>query len=80
MIPQPIPEPPFDLERIARKLKINPANPITCFVLKFHKKTAGAIRKRCCMYKEELMMAAWAPRRIQRWLDMGYDLDLMDAL
>lgn len=25
-IPQPIPEPPFIFERIAKKLKINPAN------------------------------------------------------
>jgi hypothetical protein len=55
-------------------------HPIARFLKKFHKKTADKVRLRCSIYKEELMAAAWAPRRIQRWLDMGYDLDLLDAL
>jgi hypothetical protein len=58
----------------------NPTNPLVKFLKKFHKRTANGVRTRCAVYKEELMAAAWAPRRIQRWLDMGYDLDLLDAL
>jgi hypothetical protein len=58
----------------------NPINPIAKFLKKFHKRVAKGVYDRCAIYKEELMAAAWAPRRIQRWLDMGYDLDLLDAL
>ena len=35
---------------------------------------AATIRERCSIYKEELMMAAWAPSRIEKWLEGGYDV------
>lgn len=55
-------------------------NPIRRFFKYLHKKAGASIRERCSVYKEELMAAAWAPKRIQRWLDMGYDLDLLEEL
>jgi hypothetical protein len=44
----------------------------------FHARAAKSIRDRCGQYKEELVATALAPRRIQRLLDMGYDLDVLD--
>ena len=35
---------------------------------------AAAIRARCAIYKEELMMTAWSPSRIEKWLERGYDV------
>lgn len=32
-------------------------------------------RRRASLLKEEIVMRAYHPDRIQRWLDMGYDLD-----
>ena len=29
--------------------------------------------KRCKIYKEEIMMKAWHPSRVERLLEMGYD-------
>jgi hypothetical protein len=55
-------------------------NPLVRLLRFFQKKTATFVRSACEVYKEELMMSAWAPRRIQRWLDMGYDLDVLEWL
>jgi hypothetical protein len=55
-------------------------HPLVGFLKRVHKRLGAQLRKRCGVYKEELMMAAWAPRRIQRWLDMGYNLEMVDAL
>jgi hypothetical protein len=35
---------------------------------------ASAVRARCAVYKEELMKVAWAPSRIEKWLERGYDV------
>jgi hypothetical protein len=32
-------------------------------------------RERCQIIKEDLMAAAWHPRRVERWLQEGYSLD-----
>ena len=32
------------------------------------------IQRRCDIYKEELMQVCWHPVRVQRYLDMGYDI------
>jgi hypothetical protein len=32
-------------------------------------------KKRCLAIKEELVMAAWHPRRVEAWLNLGYDPD-----
>jgi hypothetical protein len=55
-------------------------NPLVRLLRFFQKKTATFVRSACEVYKEELMMTAWAPKRIQRWLDMGYDLDVLEWL
>jgi hypothetical protein len=34
---------------------------------------AASIRDSCAVYKEELMKTAWAPSRIEKWLECGYD-------
>jgi len=56
------------------------SHPLLVLFKKFHKRLGEKLRKRCEVYKEELMMAAWAPKRIQRWLDMGCELDILDSL
>lgn len=33
--------------------------------------------ERCALLKEELMMAAWHPRRVERWLDAGIEVEDM---
>jgi hypothetical protein len=33
--------------------------------------------KRCRVYKEELMMVTWHPLRLQKWIDLGLDIDDM---
>jgi hypothetical protein len=33
--------------------------------------------KRCAQYKEEIMMKAWRPSRVQKLLEMGYDVEDM---
>ena len=33
--------------------------------------------KRCKEYKEEIMMKAWHPTRVQKLLEMGYDIEDM---
>ena len=37
-------------------------------------------RRRASLLKEEIVMRAYHPDRIQRWLDMGYDLDAICEL
>ena len=37
-------------------------------------------RRRSSIIKEELIMRAYHPDRIQRWLDMGFDLDVLCEL
>lgn len=36
-------------------------------------------QERCKIIKEELMMTAWHPRRVERWLQEGYSLDEITA-
>jgi hypothetical protein len=33
--------------------------------------------KRCAHYKEEIMMKAWCPSRVEKLLEMGYDIEDM---
>lgn len=33
---------------------------------------AATIKKRCAVYKEDLIAAAWAPSRVEKWLERGY--------
>jgi len=33
--------------------------------------------KRCALYKEEIMMKAWHPSRVERLLEMGYEMEDM---
>jgi len=39
-----------------------------------------ALKKRCSIYKEELIQKTMHPLRIQRYLDDGYDIDEIDNL
>jgi hypothetical protein len=32
---------------------------------------------RCAIYKEEIMMKAWHPSRVERLIEMGYDMEDM---
>ena len=34
---------------------------------------AAAIKKRCDIYKEELIAAAWKPSRVEKWIEDGFD-------
>ena len=33
--------------------------------------------RRCAQYKEEIMMKAWRPSRVEMLLEMGYDVEDM---
>ena len=33
--------------------------------------------KRCAQYKEQIMMKAWHPSRVERMLEMGYEMEDM---
>ena len=33
--------------------------------------------KRCAQYKEEIMMKVWHPSRVQKLLEMGYEMEDM---
>jgi hypothetical protein len=33
--------------------------------------------KRCAQYKEEIMMKVWHPSRVEKLLEMGYDIEDM---
>jgi Leucine-rich repeat (LRR) protein len=37
----------------------------------------GRCMKRCATYKEEIMMKAWHPSRVEMLLEMGYDVEDM---
>jgi hypothetical protein len=32
---------------------------------------------RCAIYKEEIMMKAWHPSRVEKLIEMGYDIEDM---
>ncbi len=51
----------FAMNRIKRRWK--------AFVNSKHRQ-----QKRCLEWKEELMMVAWHPRRVELWLDAGWDV------
>jgi Leucine-rich repeat (LRR) protein len=34
-------------------------------------------KERCAMFKEELIMVTWHPRRIEKWLNLGVDIEDM---
>jgi hypothetical protein len=38
-----------------------------------------ALKERCNIYKEELIQRAMHPSRIQKYLDMGIDLEDLDS-
>jgi hypothetical protein len=31
--------------------------------------------ERCATYKEEIMMKAWHPSRVEKLIEMGYDME-----
>jgi hypothetical protein len=33
--------------------------------------------ERCAIYKEEIMMTVWHPKRVEKLLEMGYDIEDM---
>jgi hypothetical protein len=49
-------------------------NPINKLVATFNQIHSKEIKKRCAIYKEELIKKVWHPSRIQKLLDMGYDI------
>jgi hypothetical protein len=36
---------------------------------------AAAIEKRCAVYKEDLIAAAWAPSRVEKWVENDIELE-----
>lgn len=51
------------------------------FCRSFHQHHAASIKARCAVYKEELMVAAWHPDRLERWLNEGLvTLETLDEL
>lgn len=40
-----------------------------------HRAVLEKARERCQIFKEDLMAAAWHPRRVEKWLQEGYSLD-----
>jgi hypothetical protein len=56
----------------------DPTHPFVLFIRTFLNRIARPIKKRCALYKEDLIAAVLSPRRIQRLLDMGYDFDVLD--
>lgn len=50
-------------------------NTFRMFVHAFNRMHALTVKNRCEIYKEELIAAAWHPRRLERWLEMGASLD-----
>jgi primosomal protein N'' len=41
------------------------------------RKSKERCMKRCAQYKEEIMMKAWHPSRVEKLLHMGYDVEDM---
>jgi len=42
-----------------------------------HRESKRRCVDRCAKYKEEIMMKAWHPSRVERLLEMGYDVEDM---
>jgi E3 ubiquitin-protein ligase SlrP len=55
----------------------NPAGYLLRLRLAETELSRGRIVSRCYAIKEELMATAWAPARVERWLDAGVDVDAM---
>ena len=45
------------------------------WIPRFHKHFAGPLRERANLFKEELVAQAWHPRRVERWLEAGAELE-----
>ncbi len=41
------------------------------------KESMERLQARCAALKEDLMAAAWAPARVERWLEAGVELETM---
>jgi hypothetical protein len=54
-------------------------NPIRMFIRSFNWRMGQPIRDRCATYKEELMAAAWHPRRVERWVEAG-GIEVLETL
>jgi hypothetical protein len=54
-------------------------NPIDCLIKNFNMRHAFDIKRRCMIYKQELIAAVWKPSRVQKWLDNGLGLDFIEA-
>jgi hypothetical protein len=54
-------------------------NPIRMFIRSFNWRMGQHIRDRCAAFKEELMAAAWHPRRVERWVEAG-GIDVLETL
>jgi len=42
-----------------------------------HRESKRRCNKRCAIYKEQIMMKAWHPSRIEKLIEMGYDIEDM---
>lgn len=51
------------------------AKGVVAAVRRRHVAFLSQIERRCAVYKEELMAAAWAPARVERWLEAGANLE-----
>jgi hypothetical protein len=40
-----------------------------------HRESKRRCNKRCATYKEEIMMKAWHPSRVEKLIEMGYDME-----
>jgi hypothetical protein len=54
-------------------------NPLRLFIRSFNWRMGQPLRDRCAVYKEELMAAAWHPRRVERWLEAG-GIEMLEML
>jgi hypothetical protein len=46
-------------------------------VRRLHKDILAKAKARCARYKEELIAAAWAPARVEKWVEAGVDLEAL---
>jgi len=51
----------------------NPNKPIKKFITNFNKYQVYLLKKQRSIFKEDLMAAAWHPRRVEKWLELGLD-------
>jgi hypothetical protein len=42
-----------------------------------HRQSKKRCVERCAKYKEQIMMKAWHPSRVEKLLEMGYDIEDM---